>query len=69
MTEKELREIIASGKTTTVELRQKPIIYFVYQTTWVDDNQQINFRKDIYSFDEKMMEMLGEEPAMQSSRK
>ncbi len=58
MTEKELREIIASGKTTTVELRQKPIIYFIYQTAWVDDNQQINFRKDIYSFDEKMMEML-----------
>jgi murein L,D-transpeptidase YcbB/YkuD len=58
MSETELREIIASGKTTTVTLRQKPIIYFTYQTTWVDDNQQMNFRKDIYSFDEKMMTML-----------
>ncbi len=58
MTEKVIREIIASGKTTTVTLRQKPIIYFTYQTAWLDDNHQMNFRKDIYSFDEKMIEML-----------
>ncbi len=58
MSETELLGIIASGKTTTVTLRQKPIIYFTYQTAWVDDNHQMNFRKDIYSFDEKMIEML-----------
>jgi murein L,D-transpeptidase YcbB/YkuD len=67
MTNQEIRQIIANGKTTTVTLRQKPIIYFTYQTTWVDDAKQINFRKDIYSFDEKMIEMLAEEPALQSS--
>jgi murein L,D-transpeptidase YcbB/YkuD len=69
MSEDELREIMTEGKTTTLVLQEKPIIYFTYQTAWVDDNQQINFRKDIYSFDEKMIEMLSEEPAMQSSRK
>ncbi|NCA86126.1 MAG: hypothetical protein EOM83_11225 [Clostridia bacterium] len=67
MPEEEIRKIIASGKTTSVTLRSKPIIYFTYQTTWVDDAKQINFRKDIYSFDAKMIEMLDEEPALQSS--
>ena len=67
MSEDELREIIAGGKTTTVELRQKPIIYFTYQTTWVDDDEQINFRKDIYKFDEMMMEMLDQKPLLQSN--
>ncbi|MDD3526536.1 MAG: L,D-transpeptidase family protein, partial [Bacteroidales bacterium] len=65
--EDELREIIAGGKTTTVELRHKPIIYFTYQTTWVDDDEQVNFRKDIYKFDEKMMEMLDQKPLLQSN--
>lgn len=65
--EDELREIIAGGKTTTVELRHKPIIYFTYQTTWVDDDEQVNFRKDIYKFDEMMMEMLDQKPLLQSN--
>lgn len=67
MSEEEIRNIIAGGKTTSMTLLQKPIIYFTYQTTWVDDDKQINFRKDIYSFDEKMVEVLGVKPELQSN--
>ncbi len=41
-------EIIETGITKTVILEGALPIYIVYWTVWVDDNGELNFRKDIY---------------------
>jgi L,D-transpeptidase YcbB len=47
-----ITKIIESGETISIELYEKPVIYLIYQTAWVDKNGELNFRKDIYNFDE-----------------
>jgi murein L,D-transpeptidase YcbB/YkuD len=29
------------------------LVHFIYQTAWVDDNGELNFREDIYGFDDQ----------------
>lgn len=39
-------------KTKTVGLSQKIAVYTIYQTSWIDDKNTIQFRNDIYKYDE-----------------
>jgi murein L,D-transpeptidase YcbB/YkuD len=39
-------------KTNSVGLGQKIAVYTTYQTTWIDDKDIIQFRDDIYKYDE-----------------
>lgn len=39
-------------KTNTVGLSQKIAVYTIYQTSWIDDKNTIQFRNDIYKYDE-----------------
>ena len=55
----EIQEILESKETTKVELYNKPVVYFVYQTAWVDEYGELNFRDDIYNFDEITLQELG----------
>lgn len=58
----DINRIIDSGITTTVMLNQKPQVYLIYLTTWVDDSGRIQFRKDIYNRDERLYKALREKP-------
>ncbi len=58
----ELRKITETAKTQTVILCGKPEVYLLYLTTWVDDNSQINFRKDIYERDDRLYKALNAKP-------
>ncbi len=51
MSEDSIRKIVAGKKTTTVPLKKRPVIWFVYQTAWMGDDGAMNFRKDIYNLD------------------
>ena len=41
-----------------VTLKKTIPVFIVYFTAWIDDNGQLNFRKDIYGHDQKMSEKL-----------
>ncbi|RUM65105.1 MAG: hypothetical protein DSZ05_06620 [Sulfurospirillum sp.] len=46
-----LEEIISSGKTVHIRLRKKIPIHIRYLTVFVDQEGDVNFRKDFYGFD------------------
>jgi murein L,D-transpeptidase YcbB/YkuD len=50
--------VIASGKTTRVPLIRPVPVYVVYWTAFVDDQGQVDFRPDVYRWDEKLLDML-----------
>jgi murein L,D-transpeptidase YcbB/YkuD len=41
-----------------VTLKKSIPVFIVYFTSWVDKNGVLNFRKDIYGHDNKMIEKL-----------
>jgi murein L,D-transpeptidase YcbB/YkuD len=45
-------------KEKWVTLDKTVPVYLVYFTTWVDNDGQVNFRKDIYGHDAKIAEKL-----------
>jgi len=55
---REIRRIIESGVTKTVMLNSKPDVFLLYLTAWVDGNGEMNFRRDIYGRDKKLIEAL-----------
>jgi len=48
--------------TETIFLKNKPDVYLLYLTAWVDDDGKLNFRKDIYQRDNKLIDALLEKP-------
>lgn len=59
---KHITKIIESGATQTVILKNRPEVYLLYLTAWIDDNGRLNFRKDIYNRDKKLIEALASKP-------
>lgn len=57
-----VNQILASGKTTTVILKQPLPIYLMYQTTSVRDGK-IMFKPDLYDRDEAILQALNAAPA------
>ncbi|MBC7605840.1 MAG: L,D-transpeptidase family protein [Burkholderiales bacterium] len=51
-------EVIASRKTTVVALKQNINIHQWYWTAWMNNEQQFEFRSDIYNLDEELYEKL-----------
>jgi len=49
--------IIASAKTTVINLRDPLPVHITYLTTWVDDGV-VNFRADVYGHDDKLLAAL-----------
>jgi murein L,D-transpeptidase YcbB/YkuD len=43
-----------SGEEQYIKLKIKEPVYIVYFTVWVDNNENINFREDIYGHDKKL---------------
>ncbi len=41
-----------------VNLRDRIPVYLFYQTAWVDENEFLNFRKDIYGYDRMQLDLM-----------
>ncbi len=59
---KEIKKIVETAKTQTIFLKSKPEVFLLYLTSWVDENGEFNFRKDIYERDKKLFIALSEKP-------
>ncbi|HFC04893.1 MAG TPA: peptidoglycan-binding protein, partial [Rhizobiales bacterium] len=53
-----IQKQIASGKRRIVSLKKKIPVHVTYLTAWVNKDGQINFRKDIYKRDQKLINAL-----------
>jgi murein L,D-transpeptidase YcbB/YkuD len=51
MTRAQIDEIIAKGEQQTVFLKNPVPVHIEYWTAWIDSNNQLNFRNDIYERD------------------
>lgn len=56
--DKEIRTAMYSGSTSTVFLRKKIPVYMEYATVFVDDNEVVHFREDIYGHDRRHLSRL-----------
>lgn len=52
---------VKSGRTQTIPLKEKPVVYLLYWTAWTNSDGTVQFRKDIYSRDGKLIEALNED--------
>lgn len=67
MTPDEIRRILASGKETTVPLQDPVPVHLLYWTAWVDEDDRVQYRRDIYGRDAPLIEALNR-PAPAQSR-
>jgi len=56
-TKERIDDVVASAKTTVVNLREPLPVHITYLTAWVDDGVA-NFRQDIYGHDAKLLAAL-----------
>ena len=56
-TKERINDVVASTKTTVVNLREPLPVHITYLTAWVDDGVA-NFRQDIYGHDAKLLAAL-----------
>jgi murein L,D-transpeptidase YcbB/YkuD len=47
----EIQDILDSEEPTTVKVEDLIRVFFLYRTAWVDDDDRLNFREDLYNFD------------------
>ncbi len=50
-TMEDINKLTTQEKPKTIWLKEKVPVYFMYKTAWVDDNDELHFREDIYDFD------------------
>ncbi len=60
-TSEKIEEAMHTNKESWYALRTKIPVYIGYFTSWVDSQGKINFYKDIYKNDDRLMEMLTKE--------
>ena len=60
-TPKKIDEAMHSNKESWYTLKSKIPVYIGYFTSWVDSKGKINFYKDIYNNDNRLMEMITKE--------
>ncbi|GAL83095.1 hypothetical protein MYP_321 [Sporocytophaga myxococcoides] len=56
--EKEINKLLEMDKEVYMKLKKKVPVYIVYFTTWMDSNENVHFRKDIYGLDQKLIDEL-----------
>ncbi len=61
--ESSIRKAMYSGKEQTVKFTSPIPVVIVYFTSWVDGNDQINFRKDVYERDKLVSSALRQKPS------
>ena len=63
----DLRQILAAidaGDERTVKLVEPVNVYFLYSTAWIEDDETLQFRPDIYERDKMLIEALGAKPPL-----
>ena len=55
---KTIQKVMRSNNPTKLPLNKYYQVYLEYNTVWVDDNGQINFREDIYGHDKRQLQQL-----------
>jgi murein L,D-transpeptidase YcbB/YkuD len=53
-----IQAVLASGKTTTVNLPKPLKVHIVYSTAWIGTDNKVHFGKDIYKRDKKLYRIL-----------
>lgn len=56
----EVRKLISRGETQRVNLKQEVPIYLLYWTSWVDDGDIVQFRRDIYRRNKNITSIAGD---------
>lgn len=56
--EDNIRQAMNSDKPVKVDLDETYPVYIVYRTAWVDEDDQVHFREDIYGHDQRHLAML-----------
>ncbi len=59
--EEKINLVLENNQETRIELKPKMPIYIVYFTAWVDENNNLNFRNDIYNLDEQLAKNIFED--------
>jgi murein L,D-transpeptidase YcbB/YkuD len=57
-----IREAILSGEQKSVKLPQPIPVHILYFTAWVEDDGTLQFRKDVYGHDARLVAALQKEP-------
>jgi L,D-transpeptidase YcbB len=55
-----IRKAMTSGNPTKIPLRKKYQVQLEYNTVWVDDKGDLNFREDIYGHDKRQLQRLNQ---------
>lgn len=64
MSNERMASTFSSGRETTIRLDRPLPVYLLYWTAWVDDDDQVHFRRDIYQRDQRLIEALNTPPPM-----
>jgi murein L,D-transpeptidase YcbB/YkuD len=51
---KDIDKVLKTNAETGISLKLKMPVYIVYFTAWVDNNENLNFRNDIYNLDDQL---------------
>ncbi len=57
-TDEKINALMHGGKQTFVKLKNKVPVFIAYFTAWVDNDEKLNFRSDVYHHDSKMNMLL-----------
>jgi murein L,D-transpeptidase YcbB/YkuD len=55
-----IKRAMTSGNPTKIPLRKKYQVQLEYNTVWVDDKGNLNFREDIYGHDKRQLQRLNQ---------
>ncbi|MEO6233205.1 MAG: L,D-transpeptidase family protein [Ferruginibacter sp.] len=62
--EQKITEAMHSGVEKYVTLKQPVPVFIAYFTAWVDNQGKLNFRKDVYDRDQRLAQLILENPAI-----
>jgi L,D-transpeptidase YcbB len=63
----QLDAILESGRETTIRLDRPLAVYLLYWTAWVDEDDQVHYRRDVYDRDRALIQALNQPPASPAS--
>ena len=57
------RFLLASGQRHDIKLQKKVPVAWIYLTAWMNRDQTVQFRNDVYDQDQQLLEATAEEKA------
>jgi murein L,D-transpeptidase YcbB/YkuD len=53
-----IQKSMNGSNTSTIQLKKRYPVYIEYRTAWVDENNEVIFREDIYGHDKHQLQLL-----------